>query len=52
MSGSVELDLWLHEYEEAALSDALKQRDMTVREHFQICASVLQHRLATLYLLL
>ena len=33
MSGSVELDLWLHEYEEAALSDALKQRGMTVREY-------------------
>ena len=35
MSGSVELDLWLHEYEEAALSDALKQRGMTVREYLQ-----------------
>ena len=46
MSGSVELDLWLHAYEEAALSDALKQRvpdwqgllkekqrGMTVREY-------------------
>ena len=30
MSGSVELDLWLHEYEEAALRDALKERGMTV----------------------
>lgn len=35
MSGSVELDLWLHEYEEAALSDALKQRGMTVRDYLQ-----------------
>ena len=31
MSGSVELDLWLHAYEEAALNDVLKQRGMTVR---------------------
>lgn len=35
MSGSVELDLWLNEYEEAALSDALKEKGLTVTEYLQ-----------------
>ena len=35
MSGSVELDLCLNEYEEAALSDALKEKGLTVTEYLQ-----------------
>ena len=35
MSGPVELDLWLNEYEEAALSDALKEKGLTVTEYLQ-----------------